>query len=793
MSVQAQVDGIGTLEFPDGTDPAVVQSTVKRMIAQKNPPAEPGATFGHTLAGEAELGGAGIANIIPGGLNALNDILNQIYRTPGAKDNPFPTVPVGKAGQDLVKNVRGFLPGTPNGLDISDEELRQADPTGKVPIEQLRSQYAAEASKSTPQLMEEGGTPAGTVMGHLTKIEEDLPAALPVLGAGSIVKNTIRSAAENAAGEATAPIADIDAALRASGYRNLPRQGEGSTAAKIGAKITGEQPLAQQNTLVNQAVDNVWAKHEAGVPQESDLTTDATKAARDAGPGKVYNAAHDALPEQLTQDPELAGAIKGVGDTSSQLPRSPDVDGLKETMLNQPNMTRDELFANIAEARKRAAKFMLSDGPNDHAIGEAYQGIADAYENFVGRQLAKNTASPVSLEDWQNARTAFAKNYTVEAAIKGKDVQGSKLAALQLKNPNLLTGGLRLIAEQHNRYPLSSGFGPSTFAPEGIGASGTLPGITARHVAGPLIGGAVGTLFGNPIAGGAAGLVSSEALQSVLRRVLGGTPGAAEEIAGRAVTDPRFGDFFDQLQGKEPEPPFDLRPPPGKAFTPHQPDLATGSPSRSFFGTGADNIPPAGPMGAPPTAAGHPGQIPLFELLSHGVEQAPEEGLTAGPMGSPRGEGIPFERNAAHEAGGLETHEPTLMELLEDLRDHPDVMSQGVPEDIMSRTPQPLVNRGGSDLGSVRAASPEAMNRGTRNVLQIDPDGRATPVLKDVTQIDAKAPKGHLLMDEDTGEILDRGGMSIGNAEGLRNRYRAMHSRPSPTLMDLLEASGGSG
>jgi hypothetical protein len=35
MSVHAQVEGIGTLEFPDGTDPAVVQATVKRVIAQK--------------------------------------------------------------------------------------------------------------------------------------------------------------------------------------------------------------------------------------------------------------------------------------------------------------------------------------------------------------------------------------------------------------------------------------------------------------------------------------------------------------------------------------------------------------------------------------------------------------------------------------------------------------------------------------------------------------------------------------------------------------------------------------
>lgn len=35
MTVHAQVDGIGTLEFPDGTDPAVIQGAVKKMVESK--------------------------------------------------------------------------------------------------------------------------------------------------------------------------------------------------------------------------------------------------------------------------------------------------------------------------------------------------------------------------------------------------------------------------------------------------------------------------------------------------------------------------------------------------------------------------------------------------------------------------------------------------------------------------------------------------------------------------------------------------------------------------------------
>src|SRR5580704_3329092 len=36
MSIHAQVEGVGTLEFPDGTDPSVVQATVKKVIAGKS-------------------------------------------------------------------------------------------------------------------------------------------------------------------------------------------------------------------------------------------------------------------------------------------------------------------------------------------------------------------------------------------------------------------------------------------------------------------------------------------------------------------------------------------------------------------------------------------------------------------------------------------------------------------------------------------------------------------------------------------------------------------------------------
>ena len=38
MPIHAQIDGVGTLEFPDGTSPDVVHATVQKMVMQHNAP-----------------------------------------------------------------------------------------------------------------------------------------------------------------------------------------------------------------------------------------------------------------------------------------------------------------------------------------------------------------------------------------------------------------------------------------------------------------------------------------------------------------------------------------------------------------------------------------------------------------------------------------------------------------------------------------------------------------------------------------------------------------------------------
>jgi hypothetical protein len=716
MAAVTMPDG-AVVEMPDQLDPAL--GARLRAFHDAHAP-RPAATFGNTLLGEGELGGAALANIIPGGINALNELANRATGQ-GGKPAPLPTVPVGEAGRNLISNVKGLFPGTANGLDISDEELRQLDPSGKTPIEELRKRYAPEAAKSTEQLIADTGTPLGDVASsamHVANLGAQIAPGAALAGKAAGLVEGIPSTLGP-----PAPITDIENQLSAVGFKNLPSKSGGGLAARAGEDVVGTGPLAAHQTLTNQAVMDRLAKSAAGVSPDEDLSYASIAKARAQGPAKVYDAARQALPPTLIQTPELRGALASIGDTTSQLPKSPDVDALKQTMLSQPEMTRDQLFANIQQARDRASRFYASDQPDAHAIGDAYQGVANAYEDFVGKQLESNPRSPVSLQDWQDARTAFAKNYAVQSALQGTSVKGSTLARLQRQDPGRLTGELQLIAEQANRYPLSSGFGPATTPDSGVGASGTPGGAIARHITGPILGGSLGTAIGGPVGGAigtGTGLLGSMAVQNILRRVLGGNPVRAAEVAGRALQDPRLADLFDPPEPEEPLPgPLELTPPPGTAFEPHQPQLATGAPTqRDFFGTGANhfnlNQQPPAPVNA------HPGDISLHDLLAHGVEQSPPPELTAGPMGAPAQEGIPFQRNADFESGGLETHEPDLNSLLENLKDHPAVMSQGVPEGIMAKTgpiPSPEPAEGGGFV--FRSPNGQTIARKRGDALQI--------------------------------------------------------------------------
>jgi hypothetical protein len=271
-----------------------------------------------------------------------------------------------------------------------------------------------------------------------------------------------------------------------------------------------------------------------------------------------------------------------------------------------------------------------------------------------------------------------------------------------------------------------------------------------------------------------------------------------------------------------------LQPPPGTALEPHQPQLATGNPQQQLpLGTGGMT---ASPPSAPPApAAGPPGQIPLADLLSHGVEQPLAEGLSLAPNAPSVPSGMPFAthpdfvapvRGAAPAAifqngeeiptgvGRGETpRSPDLAldELLQGPRTYggapselPAVMSQGVPEGTVARAPQPNPPRpgvahspafitenasntpkGGRNAASVEGvnAKDEALAKGVKPVSFGADDQEHVMSPHDIERRDLNPAPDSVFIDKSVpgGRIINSGRMSPRAAQALLARWRALH------------------
>jgi hypothetical protein len=407
------------------------------------------------------------------------------------------------------------------------------------------------------------------------------------------------------------------------------------------AGYTGLKTRADMARPGNQAVTNTLIGQDAGVPKGTVPSVAAVTDARNAGPGGVYNKVQNSIPKNLTQDAQLQTGIKSLQDSTSQLPRSPDVEALQQTMLGQPDMTSQQLFSNIQQARERASANMASDDPDKNAIGKAYGQLADHYEDFAGRSILPG--SDVNIKDFTDARTQFAKSYAAQAALKGgENFDPATYAKLAQNNPGMLTGNAAVVANVHNNLPAgasAAGTGHSYYAP-----------MAAGSVAGSALGAGLSHLTGVPglaEAGGLAGLGVGPMAQNALKNFsTRGNPEAAAAAQGNPALSYFRRGIGDQMAGPAP---LNLTPPPGTVFDQLQhemsvpqgpgpnPDLKMTPPpgnARPVLSTQTDMVSPQGPGGvnknlpqSPPGTGGlQPG---LFDQI-----EAPP---SAGPRNMPLG------------------------------------------------------------------------------------------------------------------------------------------------------------
>lgn len=314
----------------------------------------------------------------------------------------------------------------------------------------------------------------------------------------------------------------------------LPEQAASLAIARSPAEVakaagyTGLRTRADLHAPGNQAITDTLISRDAGMVPGQTPSIAALENAAKVGPGQVYRQAEASLPPQMSMRGDaLEGQLQNLPNQVSQLPRSPDVAALQETMLAQPEFSRDELFANIREARERAKAHWKSDDPDKGVLGDAYHALANAYEDFAGRQL-EAAGSPVSLADWQAARTQMAKNYQARGALRGEHFDPSVYGKIAERNPHLLTDNAAIVGHVANGLPASSLVGMADIGPAAGGA---------------LAGEALGQHMGVPGVGAMTGAIAAPLIRAKLENLI--TRGRPA-VAAQTGTNPALSYYFDQ-------------------------------------------------------------------------------------------------------------------------------------------------------------------------------------------------------------------------------------------------------
>lgn len=585
----------------------------------------------------------------------------------------------------------------------------------------------------------DSSTPGKAVNDTLSQIATKYPnvaAKLKQMGVGaSDVMNTVGLAAGGEgsllARDATAPTAGLGAET-ARGLPPRPSTGELPPAPitdpieqlkTAGYKIPETQADVAAARENNPQVTAELAKRAAGMTSDQQLTT-ATLADAKKPHNAVYNQAFDSLPDAVpaASDPQFTSDVNAAGSTPSTLtPKTDAIDKLKTKALANDTLTPEQLQANISEMRTSGYKNLDSADDDTVALGRTQLDMAKAHEGLLDRNLPDD--GPVSLTDVQNARVGLAKINMIQRNMVGEDVNPAGIAREARGNP-AVNGELRLIANLNDLAPKGAG----------LPQRAPLPGSALTHIGLGLAGGAgIGGHIGGMLGGGIGALVHVPEVISGIRRLMAGAPNVPADLSQAGL-----GDMFTRGNGLEP----------GWNRAPVEPQIAGLLPAPSTVNAGggaatenqlqdlglssdvqraAAQHPGAArsvPVPEPPTTPGQPpvdfqgpqhwgdlslapdqsghtpavvqGQGPsLADLLAHGVEQAPHPGLALETphMALARRAQLPPDfapSEAGRLSGGLSLADEVANGAVpQSNSDLGSVMSQGVPEGIMSRTAKP--------------------------------------------------------------------------------------------------------
>lgn len=445
---------------------------------------------------------------------------------------------------------------------------------------------------------------AANMMGLVAPAE----GALSVGGDMADAASAARAAARESQG--IAPDSAHELAQRA-GYRVRPSAvinntgGEATRTSQALEAVGGSEQIRGDNLRANKVSTNNIARGDVGLPSGSTIEPEELDKA-EAPAAAIYQHMRETMPQKTGLDPSTVGAIRDAG-LADLLPGQK----LPSTFLDTQNAllaiphNAGDLIDNISRLRAQGFRRITPDVPGGQvdpdiaAHGSAQLDMAKALENELNVRTQAADPSGSMTQAYQQARKLFAKTGTIRRALVGGDVDPQALSTAAAKT-DAIDGGLRVISDAAQAFPhdisLNIPESASAVHPVKEALGGAATGVIAGHAAGGVPGAIVGGLAG----------LSTPALRLAARRMLGANGAAADSSA------------------------LGLKSPIAEHFSPVAMDSAGAPTASSMADNGELSLAADQPARSVPAGTGED-QIPLHELLSHGVEQGPEQGMSLEP------------------------------------------------------------------------------------------------------------------------------------------------------------------
>lgn len=417
MTMTAELHDGRILEFPDGTEPTVIQATVKRMLGVRpatsadrigsavNTISEPIVSMASGAVGSA-LGGlaGGVAAAIPGlrpGIGA------DVSRTVSNAMTYEPRSAGGKAVMGAVSAPFEWLAG-------------KADQAGQAASEATGSPLAGAAVNTGIQALPMLAGPLARKAGlGAPEATATVDARNATRSVNSIKDNTLATA-------------------RAEGYVIPPSAIEGSFLGNRVEGVAGKAAIRQEAQLKNQPITNKIARREAGLAEDAPISEGTLEKARDvlAAPYREL-AALPGLPA-----PRVTTQLNPMRPAYSMFGKTPDTPAQLVHDWKSTNTQATELWRDY----QRNGKVETLDAYRAKLKDK------DAIEANM-EKAAIAAGRPDLVPALKEARVRLAKNYNVERALNvgSGDVDAAVLGRM-LDRGLPLTDGLETVGRFANAF-----------------------------------------------------------------------------------------------------------------------------------------------------------------------------------------------------------------------------------------------------------------------------------------------------------------------------------------------------